>query len=153
MTTTLLIRNTRTRLVGLEPLPIEVVEDEALEKIPLVGTVSAGEPIDIYEESEELELPASWVNKSTYALRVVGDSMIEEHIQDGDIIVVEQRTYADNGETVVARINGEQATLKKLYVERDHIRLQPANADMAPLILRHQDVEVLGIVKVIVRRT
>ena len=58
-----------------------------------------------------------------------------------------------NGETVVARINGEQATLKKLYIEKDHIRLQPANPEMAPMIFRHADVEVLGIVKVIVRKT
>jgi len=153
MTTSLIIRTSRTHLLDLEPVPFEAVEDEDLKTIPLVGTVSAGEPIDIYEEAEELEIPAAWVSKNTFALRVRGDSMIDDHIQDGDVIIVEQRTYADNGETVVARINGEQATLKKLYIEKDHIRLQPANPEMAPMIFRHADVEVLGIVKVIVRKT
>ena len=153
MTTSLIIKASHTRLTGFEPVPLEAVEYGDLQIVPLVGTVSAGDPIDIYEEVEELEIPASWVSKNTFALRVRGDSMIDEHIQEGDIIVVEQRTYADNGETVVARINGEQATLKKLYIEQDHIRLQPANPDMEPLILRHEEVEVLGIVKVIVRKT
>jgi repressor LexA len=115
MTTSLIIRASRARLVDLEPIPFEAVEDNDLQTVPLLGTVSAGEPIDIYELAEELELPASWVSKNTFALRVRGDSMIDDHIQDGDVIIVEQRTYADNGETVVARINGEQATLKKLY--------------------------------------
>lgn len=153
MPTSLIIRATRTQLIGLEPVSLEPVEDHALRTIPLVGTVSAGQPIDIYEEAEELAVPASWVSKNTFALRVRGDSMVGDNIQDGDIVIVEQRTYADNGETVVAPINGEQATLKKLYVEPDHIRLQPANPDMKPLILRHEDVEVLGVLKVIVRRT
>ena len=153
MTTSLIIRASRTRLVDLEPIPLEAVESNDLQTIPLVGTVSAGEPIDIYEVAEELEVPAAWVSKNTFALRVRGDSMIDDHIQDGDVVIVEQRTYADNGETVVARINGEQATLKKLYIEKDHIRLQPANPEMEPMIFRHADVEVLGIVKVIVRKT
>jgi len=119
MTTSLLIRPSRTRLIGLEPIPLDVVEDDELQTIPLVGTVSAGQPIDIYEEAEELKIPKAWVSKNTFALRVRGNSMVGDQIQDGDVIIVEQRTYADNGETVVARINGEQATLKKLYVEKE----------------------------------
>lgn len=153
MQTALLIRPSRTRLTELERVPLAAVETHHLRPVPLVGTVSAGQPIDIYEDGEELEIPAAWVTKDTFALRVRGDSMLDEQIRDGDVIVVEQRTYADNGETVVARINGEQATLKKLYVERDQIRLQPANPAMEPLVLRHEDVEVLGIVKVVLRRT
>jgi len=153
MPTSLLIRPSQTRLTAREPVPLDVVEPEDLLPVALVGTVSAGQPIDIYDDSEELEVPAAWVSKNTFALRVRGDSMLEEQVCDGDVIIVEQRTCADNGETVVARINGEQATLKKLYVEPDHIPLQPANPDMDPLILRHEDVEVLGIVKVVVRRT
>jgi repressor LexA len=153
MNTSLIIRASRTRLIDFEPESFHSVENDSLQAIPLLGTVSAGQPIDIYEEAEELEIPAAWVSKNTFALRVRGDSMVDDQIQDGDIIIVEQRTYADNGETVVACINGEQATLKKLYVEKDHIRLQPANPAMKPMILRHADVEVMGIVKVIVRRT
>jgi len=140
-------------LGDLEQVPFDAVEDFDLRRVPLVGTVSAGSPIEMYEEAEELELPAAWVSKNTFALRVRGDSMVDDNIQDGDVIVVEQRTYADNGETVVARINGEQATLKKLYIEKDHIRLQPANPQMDPMMFRHEEVEVLGIVKVVVRKT
>lgn len=153
MTASLIFKTSQTHLADFEPLAFEAVESADLHTVPLVGTVSAGEPIDIYEEREELEIPAAWVTKDTFALRVRGDSMLDEHIRDGDVIIVEQRTYADNGETAVARINGEQATLKKLYIERDHIRLQPANAEMEPLILRHDQVEVMGIVKVVVRKT
>ena len=144
MTTSLILRASRTRLVDLEPIPLEAVEDSDLRTVPLVGTVSAGEPIDIYEVAEELAVPASWVSKNSFALRIRGDSMIDDNIQDEDVIIVDQRTYADNGETVVARINGEQATLKKLYMEKDHIRLQPANPRIKPMLLRHADVEVLG---------
>jgi len=153
MTTSLIVRAGPTRLEDLQQLPFDVVDDFDLRRVPLVGTVNAGSPIEMYEESEELELPAAWVTKNTFALRVRGDSMVDDNIQDGDVIVVEQRTYADNGETVVARINGEQATLKKLYIEKDHIRLQPANPEMEPMIFRHEEVEVIGIVKVVVRKT
>lgn len=153
MTTSLIVRPTATRLEGLEPVSLTALEDGALVKIPLVGTVAAGLPIDMYEERNEVEVPASWVSKNTFALRVRGDSMIDDNIQDGDIVIVEQRVYADNGETVVARINGEQATLKRMYVEKDGIRLQPANSALEPIVLRHEDVEVLGIVKVVIRQS
>jgi repressor LexA len=153
MSTTLLIRPSATRLTALEPMVLDMVEPEDLCTIPLSGTVAAGRPLDIFEEAEALEVPAAWVTRSSYALRVRGDSMIGDDIRDGDIIIVEQRTCADNGETVVARINGDQPTLKRLHMEQDHIRLEPANPDMKALVLRHDEVEVLGIVKVVVRRT
>jgi repressor LexA len=77
--------------------------------------------------------------------------MIDDHIQDGDIIIVEQRQTADNGETVVAKINGDQVTLKRFYIEADGIRLQPAHPDMAPIYLRHDELEILGIVTGVMR--
>ena len=91
------------------------------------------------------------VRKNTYALRVRGNSMIDDNIQEGDIIVIEKRESAENGQTVVAMINGENVTLKKFYIERDGIRLQPANPEMAPIILKNQDVQILGIVTGVIR--
>ena len=133
---------------GLEPLDIL---SEPLTTIPLLGYVQAGEPVDLCENEESVRIPASMVRKNTYALRVRGHSMIDDNIQEGDIIVIEKREYAHNGQTVVAMINGEKVTLKKFYVEADGIRLQPANPDMAPIILKNQDVQILGIVTGVIR--
>ena len=121
---------------------------EALTEVPLLGYVQAGEPVDLCQSEESVRVPATMVRKNTYALRVRGHSMIDDNIQAGDIIVIE---YAHNGQTVVAMINGEQVTLKKFYVEADGIRLQPANPDMAPIILKNQDVQILGIVTGVIR--
>lgn len=120
-------------------------------EIPLLGRVAAGLPIDLCSEDERVTVPAHMVRRNTYALRVRGHSMIDDNIQDGDIIVVERRQSAENGQTVVAMINGEQVTLKKFYVERDGIRLQPANPEMEPIILRNREIEILGIVTGVIR--
>lgn len=77
--------------------------------------------------------------------------MIDDNIQDGDVIVIEKRETANNGESVIAMINGETVTLKKFFVERDGIRLQPANPEMEPIYLRNQDVQILGIVTGVIR--
>ncbi|MGD8925530.1 MAG: transcriptional repressor LexA [Thioalkalispiraceae bacterium] len=124
---------------------------EVLTDIPLLGFVQAGEPVDICEQQETVRVPANMVRKNTYALRVRGHSMIDDNIQEGDVIVIEKREYAANGQTVVAMINGEHVTLKKFYVERDGIRLQPANPDMQPIILKNEDVQILGIVTGVIR--
>lgn len=151
MPTTLLIRATRTRLIAPAPIPLETIDAAGLQPVPLLGNVSAGQPIDIYEEAEAVAIPAAWVRPNSFALRVRGGSMIDDDILDGDIVIVEQQHHAGNGETVVARLYGDQAILKRLYVEPDHIRLQPGNATLAPLILRHEEVEILGIVTAVVR--
>ncbi len=132
----------------LEPLDHTT---EATIEIPLLGYVQAGEPVDICEQQDNVRVPANMVHKNTYALRVRGHSMIDDNIQEGDVIVIEKREYAHNGQTVVAMINGENVTLKKFYVERDGIRLQPANPDMQPIILKNQDVQILGIVTGVIR--
>ena len=124
---------------------------DSLVDIPLLGSVTAGMPIDICEQQEQVSVPANMVRKNTYALRVQGHSMIDDNIQDGDIIVVEKRQSAENGQSVIAMINGEQVTLKKFYVESDGIRLQPANPDMEPIILRNEEVQILGIVTGVIR--
>lgn len=116
-------------------------------EIPLLGTVAAGQPITAVEDDSVVAIPSSMLRRyRTFALEVRGTSMINDHIKPGDIIVVEERHTAENGETVVALINESDVTLKKYYLEKDHIRLEPANADMEPIILPHQQVRVLGAV-------
>lgn len=129
---------------------IEVVS-EGLSELPLLGYVTAGEPVHLSEERESVKVPSSMVRKNSYALRVRGHSMIDDNIQDGDVIVIEKRETANNGESVVAMINGETVTLKKFFVERDGIRLQPANPSMEPIYLRNEDVQILGIVTGVIR--
>jgi len=133
-------------LESFEPLA------DTLTEIPLLGFVQAGEPIELCERQETVRVPANMVRKNTYALRVRGHSMIGDNIQEGDVIVIEKREYAENGQTVVAMINGEHVTLKKFYVERDGIRLQPANPDMPPITLKNRDVQILGIVTGVIRQ-
>ncbi len=145
------LMNRRTHLTWtpvLEPLALET-EDGV--ELPLFGYVSAGQPIDAVEERECVRVPRHMVRKNSYALRVRGHSMVDDQIQDGDIIVVEQRQTAESGEMVVALINHQQVTLKRFYVEADGIRLQPANPQMAPIYLRHEEIEILGIVSGVVR--
>ena len=124
---------------------------EELCDLPLLGFVTAGEPVLLSEEQETVGVPTSMVRTNSYALRVRGHSMIDDNIQDGDIIVIEKRETACNGESVVAMINGETVTLKKFYVEQDGIRLQPANPEMAPIYLRNEEVQILGIVTGVIR--
>lgn len=133
----------------LEALDIFV---DGMVEIPLLGWVAAGQPVDLSEENERIAVPANMVRKNCYALRVRGHSMIDDNIQDGDIIVIEKRETAANGQSVIAMINGESVTLKKFYVESRGIRLQPANPDMAPICLRNEEVQILGIVTGVIRR-
>ncbi len=134
---------------GLEALDI-LAED--MVEIPLLGWVAAGQPVDLSEENERVTVPANMVRKNSYALRVRGHSMVDDNIQDGDIIVIEKRETAANGQSVIAMINGETVTLKKFYVEPDGIRLQPANPEMAPICLRNEEVQILGIVTGVIRQ-
>jgi repressor LexA len=104
--------------------------------------------------AESFDVPAELVPRggSGYVLRVRGDSMIEEQIRDGDYVVVEPRADARDGETVVALIRGEEATLKKLYREGPIVRLQPANAAMESIAVPAEDLEIRGVVRGLVRR-
>jgi repressor LexA len=125
--------------------------------IPLLGTIAAGEPIEALVVGEELEVPAGLAaGKRCYALQVRGRSMIDEGIFEGDYVVVEEKPVPDNGETVVALIDGREATLKKFYREKAEggarIRLQPANPDIQPIILGPDvRVEIQGRVRGVLR--
>jgi repressor LexA len=123
-------------------------------ELPLLGQVAAGTPIEAVETQDTLTVPVDLVRRpnTAFALRVKGQSMVEEGILDGDYIVVEQRQTAQSGETVVAMVNGE-ATVKKFFPERGgRVRLQPANGQMQPIIARGKDVEIRGIVVAVLRK-
>ena len=130
--------------------PLELCEEEGLE-IPLLGYITAGLPVEIPEEQETIKVPSGMVRKNSYALRVRGNSMIDDQIQDGDIVIIEKRESAENGQSIVAMINNEKVTLKRFYYDKEGVRLQPANPDMEPIYLRHDQLQILGIVTGVVR--
>lgn len=120
-------------------------------RLSILGTIAAGSPIEAIESPEHLDLSDLIPDdRDVYALRVRGDSMVDDGIRDGDIVLVERRQAARNGETVVAILEGEEATLKRFYREPTGIRLQPANSSMEPIIV--SEVEVRGVVIGVVRR-
>ena len=102
---------------------------EVMVKIPFLGIIAAGEPIEVIENRETIAIPKSRLPKSgeVYALRVQGDSMIDEGVNNGDTILINKQNTAENGDKVVALLNGNEATLKTFYKEKGQIRLQPAN--------------------------
>ena len=121
--------------------------------LPLLGYVTAGKPVEAVVNVEEISVPASFLTrKRNYVLRVRGDSMIEEHIQDGDFVVIEEREGARDGEMVIALIDGENATLKKFYREQEMIRLQPAHPTLEPIRVREDRITIQGVVVGIMRK-
>lgn len=134
-----------------ETLEIDDSSSELVE-IPLLGQVSAGLPIEACPQSGHIRVPTRMVRRNTYALRVRGDSMIDCNIFDGDVIIIERQESAENGETAVVMINDQEVTLKKLYIEKSGVRLQPANETMPPIFLKNSDIQVLGLVMGVVRQ-
>jgi repressor LexA len=119
--------------------------------IPFLGTVAAGIPIEPVQTAEAIEVPENFLgNGSNFALRVSGESMIEDGIRDGDILIIAQQPWAENGQTVVAMVQGE-ATVKKFYRRENEIELKPANARMKSIMARAEDVEVVGVVMGLLR--
>lgn len=129
-----------------------VAEREDIIDIPVIGRVAAGTPILAEQNVEDtFPVPARYAGGTNFMLRVRGESMVNVGIMDGDLILVEQQNSARNGEIVVAMIDGfeSEATVKTFYKEKDHVRLQPENDTMSPIIV--QDVKVLGKVKGVFR--
>lgn len=124
---------------------------ELMTGLPLMGRVSAGHPVEAIEDPEWVQVPERLARGATYALRVQGDSMRDEQIEDGDLVLLHQRSTADDGDTVVALIDDGLATLKRLARSPEGLRLQPANPDYAPLHRRHGAVEVIGVVIAVLR--
>ncbi len=136
---------------------IELVETDALSPLsimlPLAGVITAGEPIEAVEQNEAIAIPTDFVvdAENSYVLKVKGRSMIEDGIFDGDYVVIERNPSPKNGDVVVALLDNAYATLKRFYREANHIRLQPANSTMQPIIIKG-DINIQGIVRAVIRR-
>jgi len=137
-----------------QPRSIEINKKQKISDlvaIPLLGTIAAGEPIEAIEDKETIEVPKSQLSKSGehFALRVNGNSMINEGIFDGDTVIIRKQPDAENGETVVALINNNEVTLKKIYKEKNRFRLQPANPNLKPIYAK--DLIIQGKVITVIR--
>ena len=131
---------------GLTPIdPTQQHSTPLAIEIPLHGKVAAGNPIEAFEGNEMIEVPASMIGRGNYfALTVNGESMIEDGILDGDLIVVKNQEVAENGETVVAVINNE-ATVKRYFKKNKVIELHPANSSMSPIVVNDGDFNIKGV--------
>jgi repressor LexA len=136
------------------PKPIrEQVLDRHVVELPLAGRIAAGRPLEAVEENETISLADFARGQNTFVLQVKGESMREDHILDGDYIVVEQTQVANPGETVVALVGEDEATVKRFYREPGgKIRLQPANSQMSPIVVPATDVKIQGRVVGVLRK-
>jgi repressor LexA len=126
---------------------------EASLEIPMLGTIAAGQPVETYDQRSTVSFSDFVGHKDTYALRVRGNSMIEDHICEGDMILVENTIEAHDGDIVVALVNGAETTLKRFYKEPGNIvRLQPANSTMSPIRVPAQDVQIQGRLLAVLRK-
>jgi len=148
------LRRDRHQRRGLELLSPDGAGSAREVEVPFFGRIAAGRPIEALPGDERLSVPPLLVHDRPaehYVLQVVGDSMIDEGIHDGDWVVVERRERARAGEMVVALV-GDEATLKRFYPEGAEVRLQPSNAAMSPLRVAASDIRVQGIVVGLMRR-
>jgi repressor LexA len=132
----------RKRALDLQPSH----DAAAAATLPFLGVVMAGAPVEAVEVPESIEVPESFLGGgNNFALRVRGESMIEEGIREGDILIITRRPHAENGQTVVAQVDGE-ATVKKFYRRGEEVELRPANQAMEPIRAAASDVRVVGVV-------
>ncbi len=135
-----------------KPVRVQVLERHTVE-LPLAGRIAAGRPLEAIEERETVSLGDFARSENVFVLQVKGNSMVEDHILDGDYIVVEQTQVANPGEIVVALVGGSDATLKRFYREPGgKIRLQPANAELQPVVVPASDVKIQGRVISVLRK-
>ena len=148
----LLLRGAKHRARSLQVSDTFEFPDESPVHLPLVGRIAAGQPMEAVEDRESLDLMEMFPHgPDSFALRVVGDSMIDEHIRDGDYVICRRTDTARNGQTVVALLKDGEATLKKFYREKGRIRLRPANPDFKPVYTDRADIQgvVIGIVRTV----
>jgi repressor LexA len=125
---------------------------EPLQEIPLVGRVMAGKPVEVFEDHQPILVPPMLLRAGThFAMEVRGDSMIDDGIREGDLVIVQQQVVPNNGDTVVAVVHGE-ATIKRFYRRGAIVELRPANAQMTALQVDAQEVEVKGVVAGLIRK-
>jgi repressor LexA len=147
----------RSRSIDLLPLPDALrARNRAIDassfELPLVGRIAAGKPIEQVETPETISLTDFTRAKDVFVLQVVGESMQDEHIMNGDYVLVEKTESAREGEIVVALLNGSETTLKRLYHAGERIRLQPSNAAMQPIMVPADAVRVQGRVVAVLRK-
>ena len=137
---------------ALEPVLLSHYRDSTVVDLPLVGLITAGDPIEAVAEQETIAVPSDFVRDSenSYVLKVKGQSMIDEGIWDGDYVIVERNHSPKSGDVVVALLDNAYATLKKFYREKDSIRLQPANPSMKPIYVK--DPLIQGVVRAVIRK-
>ena len=135
---------------------IEIVDEKSTDissrEYMVLGHIVAGKPIEVLENREVMSFLPDPEDKNVFVLRVKGNSMIEDHIKDGDYVLVEKRNLANNGETVVALLENDRATLKRFYKEAGGVRLQPANPNMRPIFLKQGDFKIQGVVIGVMRK-
>tara|TARA_Y100000588_G_scaffold390969_1_gene498197 strand:- start:801 stop:1406 length:606 start_codon:yes stop_codon:yes gene_type:complete len=145
------IRRAWNRSRSLEVIPTRI--DARAVDLPLLGYVAAGQPIEAVIGRETVTVPEELIGtRDTYALRVRGSSMIDEQVRDGDIVIVEDRKTAHNGEMVIALLNNSEVTLKKFFKEGSQIRLQPANSSVNPIFVKSNELQIQGVVVAVMRR-
>ena len=124
----------------------------AANSLPMVGRIAAGRPVETFETPETISFSDFTRSKDVFVLQVTGESMQDEHIVDGDYILVERTQVARDGEIVVALVEGTETTLKRIYKEGDRVRLQPSNATMAPIMVPASAVDIQGRVIGVLRK-
>jgi repressor LexA len=146
------LRNVEGEVRSLEVVERQEPRSGGSEPVPLFGLIAAGQPIEALESPEKVEVPQSMLGTGEYfALQVKGVSMIEDGINDGDFVIIERRSVANNGDIVVALLNGREATLKRFYKEATRVRLEPANSTMKPIFVR-DNVQIQGKVVGLMRK-
>lgn len=138
------IINDTNSVRGIKPAPLNSGDQHTVE-IPLHGRVAAGFPIEAIEGDETISIPASMIGAGNhFGLTVSGESMIEDGIFDGDLIIIKEKSFANNGDTIVATIDNE-ATVKRYYKKNNLIELHPANSSMSPILVKNGDFQIKGI--------
>ncbi len=146
-----LLQRAHNRSRSIDVLPSRTGKKGA-DRVPLMGRIAAGRPVEAVETSESISLGDVIGNREVFALEVRGDSMRDEHIVSGDYVLVERTRTAREGEIIVALVDGSEATLKRFYREGSMIRLQPSNAEMAPIYALAANVAIQGKVLGLLRR-
>ncbi len=151
-----LLKRDYNRSRSIDVLPIKAraktMPPPTAYSLPLVGRIAAGRPIEQVETPESISLADFTRSKDVFVLEVTGESMQDEHIVDGDYVLIEKTQTARNGEIVVALVGGAETTLKRFYKEGDMIRLQPSNAKMQPIMVPAADVQIQGRVIGVLRK-
>ncbi len=138
-----LVQRTHNRSRSIDVLPTKV-RNKPVDSLPLMGRIAAGRPVEAVEVAESISLGDIIGSRDVFALQVKGDSMCDEHIVDGDFVLVEKVSSAREGEIVVALVRGSEATLKRFYLEGELVRLQPSNAEMKPIYVPMKQVAIQG---------